>query len=215
MSSPRAALFVVATLVACAPVPTAAVVALPASVVPACAAAETAAGAPREEPLQIKDGIPYFQGKVLHPGALRELGASLADARPIDVAVDLEGVQASNRYYRPAVVREHFVDFNDDDLLGKGGSFTYVFLGVTPGRTYAFETYDSGGGSGIFMNVLLVRIERDTARVDDKMEPRWVMKRVGIVALGDRADGKVTLAGSSLTLGASRYQPAERVIKID
>src|SRR5262249_8147389 len=57
-----------------------------------------------EDPLSIKNGIPYFQGKVLHPGALRELGVSLADSRPIDVAVDLDDPVGLRRAERAGTV---------------------------------------------------------------------------------------------------------------
>jgi hypothetical protein len=169
----------------------------------------------RAEVLQIKEGIPLFRGKVLHPGALHELGTSLADAAPIDLAVDLDGVQASNRYYRPAVVRDHYVDFKDDDILGKDASFTYVYLGTTPGGVLAFETYFSGGGSGTFMNVLLVRIEKVAQRRDEEIETRWRMARVGAIGLGDRALGEVTLAGGTLTVSASQYRPKPLVLKLE
>jgi hypothetical protein len=208
-------------LAACAPVPTASpVVALPPpAVVAACATSATSAGegprASRAEALEVKGGIPFFHGKVVHPGALRELGTSLADSGPIDVAVDLDGVQSSNRYYRPAVVRDHFVDFKDDELLGKDASFSYVFLGTTPGGISAFETYFSGGGSGTFMSVLLVRIEKQLERREDKQETRVVMRRVGEIGLGDRSRSEVTLVGGALKIGASGDRPEAKVIELE
>lgn len=219
-------LFAVATVaMGCAPAPVTPTVSVPpaptaASAPPAptatCSAvAENAPASPPEDVLKVEKGIPYFHGKVLHPGALNELGISLADSAPVDVAVDVDGVQASNKYSCRPVVRDHFVDCNDDEVLGKGGSFSYVYLGVTPGKTYAFETYFSGGGTGIYMNVLLVRFENQAMRRDDKIEHRWVMKRVGDITLGDRATGTVTLTGSTLTLGASQYRPKDVLIKLE
>jgi hypothetical protein len=41
------------------------------------------------------------------------------------------------------------------------------------------------------------------------------MKRVGSIPLGDRATGEVTLAGGTLTLGPTQYEPKARIVNLE
>ena len=177
------------------------------------APAETAA--PTLADVAVEKGLLTFRGVPVHPGAVRELLTHSADSLPIAVAVDLAGARKANRFGTRPTIKDGAVGFKDELLLGADAFFIYALVGVTPGGAYVLETWESGGGSGRFGSVLVVRFQADREQTAGGARERVLMKRVGEFALGDRDDGKVTLEGNTLRLGKSKYRPADVVVKID
>jgi hypothetical protein len=157
-----------------------------------------------------------FKGAPIHPALVEELDAPLADPLPTVVSVDLEAGHASNRT-RSSVLSEvrgflRRVDSASGDGGGNSEFFEYRYLGCTKGGLHVLETAACGGGSGVFMAILLVTFEADDSYEQGNRRTRVLMKRVGEFRLGDRDDGTVTLSGNRLRISASRYRPIDTVL---
>jgi hypothetical protein len=137
-----------------------------------------------------------FNNEPVHPGCVMELMSDLCDTLPVTAAIDLEGCQKSNRFSSETVTNNSGKWTWHHDT----GSFSYRVLGVTPGGTHVLHTADYGGGSGIFMNLLFVRIEQDTYIENGKFRTRTLLKSLGDYPLGDRADPTIKLDENTLTI---------------
>jgi len=82
--------------------------------------------------------------------------------------------------------------------------FGYHCIGKTEDGIYVLSTSDRGGGTGNFMGLLFVKLERDGFIEDEKRGERVVAQRVGDYYLGDRWIGEAKVKGNTLfvlTLG--------------
>jgi hypothetical protein len=152
-----------------------------------------------------------FRGQPIHPACVMKLGTELADGLPIVAAVDVEGCTQSQQHPAAFTVRDGWVRI---ELEGRGW-FAYRHLGVSPGGTHVLQTQSSGGGTGIFKDLLLVRFHSDRVRQDGKLRDRLLMTSVGNFTLGDRDDGEVRLEGNVAVIGRSRYRERETTVPLD
>jgi len=156
-----------------------------------------------------------IDGKPIHPGCIWELGASIADPLPRIAAIDVKGIERSNKYANSTITRvQDWTELRDADLLGTNAFFRYKPLGALSNGTWALRTEECTGGTGVFMNVLLVRLERDRVYDHDRCRWRIVLKAVGSIGLGDRDDGTVELKGNAIILGKSKYRDEPKSITV-
>jgi hypothetical protein len=150
----------------------------------------------------IDRGALVVDGVVVHPGAFAELTTWLSDGMPRIAAVDLIGIADSNRWFQAVERSDDDVTIRNSEGWRGEGSFTYRAIGRAPNGIVVVETWDNGGGSGVFESLLLVRIERH--RFDDEGEraERIEMRAVGEFSLGDRAGRPVELDGALIRIGA-------------
>ncbi len=75
--------------------------------------------------------------------------------------------------------------------------FTYQYMGQTKNGFYILETWDRGGGSGVFENLIILSVAKDTALEDldstVKHTERILLKKLGQVGLGDRSYSNVKI----------------------
>ncbi len=152
-----------------------------------------------------------FRDRPIHPACVMTLGTELADGLPAVGAVDVEGCTESQQHPAEFAVRDGWISIE----LKDGGAFSYRHLGVSPGGTHVLETHNFGGGTGVFEDLLLVRVHRDRVRQDDKIRDRLLMTSVGSFVLGDRDDGVIRLDGNRLIVGRSRYRKRDTIISLD
>ena len=154
----------------------------------------------------------FASGNVaVHPMSVAPLVGDLADEQPSIAAVDLEG-SASNKSTRPSVTRNGgTVQANN----GSGGFVAYRVVGTTPGGLYVLVVMVNGGGSGVFEDVLWVKLVREQVREDGKRRERTSLVKVGQMTLGNRDDGTVRLDGARLSISKSRYRDHDMVIDLD
>jgi hypothetical protein len=158
-----------------------------------------------------------YRSQPINPRAVKELESGLADSVPGPVAVDLEGTWHSNRYYGEFARRADgsvYIDMRTTVLTPPPdnlGWYAYKRLGTLASGVHVLETWDNGGGTGIFTNLLLVRFTIDQELSYDGRRQRLVMLRVGECVLGDRYDGEVLVKGNTVEIGADRYRYGARV----
>lgn len=144
----------------------------------------------------------------IHPAIIKDLSTWLSDTGDQVVAINLTDSQDSNRYFGDIQLREiagknPYVYFTKDRE-----SFGYQYVGRTKDGVDVLYTSDSGGGSGVFKNLMLVMIESDKGVVFNEEESlitstkeRVVIRKLGKVSLGDRWAGELTIEGNELIIG--------------
>lgn len=178
-------------------------------VVMAVSLAAGAATAPTTRPADAGElGAFRFGGKPIHPACVRMLGIELQNTLPSVAAVDVEGC---TRNASAAMTQE--AEWVRIELEG-GGYFEYRHVGVSRSGIHVLETRESGGGTGVFMDLLFVRLTVD-ALVGGERRQRVILTRLGGFVLGDRDDGVVRLDGDRLTIGRSRHRRSDTSTNLD
>ena len=148
------------------------------------------------------------QGKLVHPRLVEKFQTFLSDSGPPAViSVDLLAATINgNEYYEPDVkVQDGVVSVEHKDPEGSG--FAYKWLGTVRPGLHVVETFYSGGGTGVFMNLYFFRIYTATGR-DEKGPYDQVLMTLARtpVILGDRDDGTIKVEPGRVIIGKSRYR---------
>lgn len=182
--------------------------------------AEKANESPQDALKQANENFTYL-GQLINPFALAELFPWLSDTLPGPVAVDLAGTTAStNRYLATVTSQEGGWIWAAKTEHGAEQKFGYKRLGVLTNGAQVLLTEASGGGSGVFTNLLLVKFQSDVEYGDEgKRRDRLIIMRVGAISLGDRYSGPIKVEQNQITIGPGKNieqaQTPERVIKFD
>ncbi len=135
-----------------------------------------------------------FQGKPIPAEAVGVLLGELADPLPSIGAIDLEGFARANARADSESAEDYFV---------------YTCLGSSKSGTFVLRVDYHTAGTGIFGNLLLVRLETDAILEDGKERSRCLLRSVGNWALGDRSSAAVSFDGETLTIPPSEIRKEE------
>jgi hypothetical protein len=167
----------------------------------------------RSAPASVQQRFVY-RGKPIHPALVEEFTGYLSDAAgPITVAVDLAAAHDTNEYGAPVTVNNGWISYSHSDGPGR---FSYRWLGRLEDGTHVLRTAESGGGSGVFENLMLIRFTSgqgfatNAGRYD-----RLLMRIVGQVSLGDRSRAEVTVSPKQIVIEGSRYEQGRRLIQAE
>ena len=161
--------------------------------------------------IPIEHQLHFDKEPFVHPLAVSKLLTCLADSAPVVTSVDLHGVKRSNEFSdKPINFTDEAFPFVRCDL-SSGGSEGYQYIGKTDTYIHALLTASSGGGSGVFYNILLFVIQQvPQARTGEPNEPNGIyMTRLGEIGLGDRPQitGGVKIYGNDLVIGELNFSP--------
>ncbi len=152
----------------------------------------------------------------VHPKIIQDLTTWLSDLGDQVVAINLIESQKSNRYHGDVLVREipgeaPFVYVQEQD-----GRFDYQYVGTTDSGVHVLLTLYSGGGSGIFTDLLFVTLERDQGldcdldrQIIQSGRERLLIRKLGAMGLGDRWSGDLRVDGNRLFVGKDKGWFAE------
>jgi hypothetical protein len=147
-----------------------------------------------------------LRGKPVHPRLIEKFQTFLSDSGPPAViAVDLLAAsQDDNEYYEPDVqVRDGLASIKERD----GGEFAYKWLGTVRPGLHVVETFASGGGTGIFMDLYFFRTSLATGRNDQGPYDQILLTLARTpVILGDRDDAAIKVEPGRVIIGKSRYR---------
>jgi hypothetical protein len=155
-----------------------------------------------------------YEGDPIHPLAVRDLLSHLLDPAPGPVSVDLAGTRGrrgwSNRYF----VEKISIEPDGTVRVSKvpGGWFAYRRLGAVRSGTHVVQTWDSGGGSGVFTNLVFLKFVLDvdfqgTTSEQFVARPMLLMRRVGEFGLGDRYGGTIVVREDTVEIAADDNNP--------
>lgn len=188
-----------------------------------------------------KSGRPlsFAEAPFVSARIVKDLSTWTADRGDQVLAIDLSSAQGSNRYFgevqsaaRPGpnpYVYSRVAAGSPDE---RGEEFGYQYVGRTASGVDILRTFANEGGSGVFEELLLVKIEPDRrgstlrpgAGGAERMSfkrPRLLIRRLGAIGLGDRWEGTLEVKGNRIFIGANtgvlrEVEPSkERVITID
>ena len=157
----------------------------------------------------------YFNGKPVHPLLIRKFEPWVSDSRPpIITELNLTAAWDSNEY------AANFKTDSDGTVsiaLTEGGSFSYRPLGTSSKGVHILRTFSSGGGSGVFQAVLLLRTQTRTAPLADgvKTGEQVFLQVLRRFPLGDRDDAEVIVKEDRVIIGKSRFRTEPVELTLD
>jgi uncharacterized protein len=174
----------------------------------------------------------------ISPRIINDLSTWISDQGEQVVAINLTDSQGSNRYFGDVETRRDgagtYVGYRTpgDEPGERDAEFGYTHVGRTASGIDVLRTRDSGGGTGVFEYLLLVKLERSETGGEIKWtggksgtftfkKPRLLIRKLGEVGLGDRWEGDIKITGDQIAIGKDRGVQSEvepskaRIIKID
>ena len=155
-------------------------------------------------------------GAPVPPEIFRDLGdGDLADSGPIRVTIDVKAAVGSNLYGDPIASSNGWVtQVRAADKGGLTEETAYLFVGSTANKLLVAVARFNGGGSGIFttLHILDAAVGRGVDP-DGKVYDRINVTDVRSLPLGDRWDGKVTIAGNTVTIVTTGGVPGGDIVK--
>lgn len=152
-----------------------------------------------------------YKGKPIHPFLVREFSNWLSDNRPpMITAVDVAAASDTNKYQHGTVKKREDWWFAEEQE--KDGdvtlyeSFGYHWLGRLANGCHVLEIGSSGGGSGFFMDLMIVKFSEGEILWEGKKERQLLMSVKGIYSLGDRYEGKIKVYPDKIVIPASEDQ---------
>lgn len=130
--------------------------------------------------------------RLIHPLIVKSLQTQLCDTDPIHMSVNLYGAMRANQFHHPVEERNGWFIVNQKDKE----SFGYKFIGKTKEGIHILHTWDWGGGSGVFNNLVFLEFssKKIITNIDDyKKGDAIILSILGEMSLGDRFDGTVDL----------------------
>ena len=152
----------------------------------------------------------FYKKDPIHPGILNTLTTSLADSGDIIIAINLTNAVGSNQY----CCEEFTTELNDGrasvriDYPDGNGFYIYSYLGATDNGAMVIKTWSNGGGSGVFSNLLIVKVKKRLGANFDLFnsegvffdKQQVVLEKLLSIALGDRTETSITIKGNSVTI---------------
>jgi hypothetical protein len=156
-----------------------------------------------------------FNGKPIHPLLIRKFEPWVSDARPpIITEVNLSAAWDSNEY------AANFKTDSDGTVslaIPEGASFSYLPLGTSRKGIHILRTFSSGGGTGVFQAVLLLRTQTRVAYLADgiKSGEQVFLQVLRRFPLGDRDDAEIIVKRDRVIIGKSRYRTEPVELTLD
>ena len=164
-------------------------------------------------------GIKYsfISSEYINPSILKDLSGWISDTGDQVVSVNVTGSNSSNRYFGQVsahgIKNEYpIVTFKSDEP-----TYSYQYIGCSFSGVHIVRTWSNSGGSGVFCSVLLVTLSNDTSLGFDDGKSvkadRLVIKKIGLLPLGDRYEGDLSYKFGTLTILACNGRKSLRTKK--
>lgn len=152
-----------------------------------------------------------YKGKAIHPFLAREFSNWLSDNRPpMITTVDVAAGYNTNKYQHNTIEKREewwFAEEQEKDGdITLYESFGYHWLGRLANGCHVLEVGSNGGGSGFFMDLMIVKFSEGEILWEGKKERQLLMSVEGIYSLGDRYEGKIKVYPDKVVIPASENQ---------
>lgn len=157
----------------------------------------------------------YFviDSQPINPMIIKDLVPWISDSGDQVVAISLLDSQKSNKYFCAHLTTEREGKYFSVKNTSEEGFFLYTLEGITNNGVFVLKTTESGGGSGVFSDLLFIRIKEDVGFGDltkDKLtlnHKRILIEKLGAIPLGDRVSASITVQGNSVILKTEQAIP--------
>jgi uncharacterized protein len=180
----------------------------------------------------------FTQAPFISPRIVDDLSIGEADQGDNIIAINLTDAQGSNRYFGDVKTRKlrdragpYVYTVPDSGDTEDKSEFGYSFVGRTQSGIDVLMTSESGGGTGVFENLLLVKVDYESSgsellptngktEVMTFKKRRLVIRKLGEIGLGDRWQGDLKVTGNQIEIGKDVGIQADadaqsRVVKVD
>lgn len=135
----------------------------------------------------------FISPEFINPQILDDLSGFLSDTGNQIVSINISESNQSNRYHGDVTVEETD-DYPIVTSSADEGWVSYKYIGRSFSGIHLVQAWSSGG-SGVFTDILLVTLSLDSSLESNGLnyskKPRYVIKLLGSLPLGDRYQGKV------------------------
>jgi hypothetical protein len=162
-------------------------------------------------PKKNNDTLFYFDKEpYINPKIIEDLTTWLSDTGNQIVSIDLQA-QNSNRFSCDIKTKnikgENPYIFLEED----GEYFGYKLIGKTDSDIYVIKTYSGGSGTGVFEELMFIKLEKENFLSYDKEQAsidlnseRFIIKKLGCIPLGDRYEGEIKIKGNNLFISKDK-----------
>lgn len=160
------------------------------------------------------DGHFTYNKQPIHPGLVAEFNPWMSDTwKSVTISVDLLSAYGTNEYFEDNVkIKENgYIYLQKDE---ESEYFYYKWLGKLNNGLHVLEVGEGGGGSGVFMGLMIVKFEKSSGFTPGGQKyDRLLMSIVRNESLGDRDDGKITVLPDKVILGKSKNRDKPVVLE--
>lgn len=150
---------------------------------------------------------PAVSTERIAPACVATFNDSVAQA-PFTTAINLdlcEKQHASDPQYHGGLAGYQAI-YHENDTTGTHGFYGYHLLGQTSSGIYVLNTYTSGGGSGVFTSLLLLKLDHAEVLTLQGKETYTRLSYVGNITGGDRCyDGLTDIQLEKNILSFKQY----------
>lgn len=147
----------------------------------------------------------FSRREFVNPLIIADLYGWLSDLGDQIVAIDVAGANEGNRYSADEINIADTASHPRVSASRGQSTFAYQYLGCSFNGVHMLQTWDSGGGTGVFCAIMLVTLSAESAldiEIDSvKRSDRFIVRKVATVPLGDRYSGEVKYRLGFLTIG--------------
>lgn len=156
----------------------------------------------------------FIDSEFINPRILDDLRGWLSDTGDQIVSINITDSNKSNRYFGGIDIKKSNSGFPVVTCRNDEGWISYQYIGRSFSGLHIVQTWSSGGGSGIFFNVVLVTLSLDSALNYNsgkyEKKSRYIIKLIGSFPLGDRYDGEIIYKFGILTMPACKGRQSLR-----
>ena len=160
-------------------------------------------------PVPVDPGFSFFREPFIHPLAIKDLSGWVSGVGGHVVAVDLTETDGGYRFSDDFEISRSqgacpTIRWYDTEAAERRPVyFDYRYIGMTDSRVHVLLTHDSGGGSGVWVQVQFFVLQSGVGLAAGNTfgPPRVVLSSIGQVSLHDRWAGEVEVHGDEVFIG--------------
>ncbi|MBL6858230.1 MAG: hypothetical protein ISQ92_06035 [Pelagibacteraceae bacterium] len=153
----------------------------------------------------------FYQKHPIHPELISDFIPGYADSGDIIISINLTDAFGTNQYslldkYETELKEGRSVVSIDDP--DGNGYFVYNYLGSTDNGAMVLMTYSSGGGTGIFPELLIIKVKKRLGANHDLFnsegvvldKQQVVLEKLLSISLGDRTENSIAINGNTVSV---------------
>ncbi len=139
-----------------------------------------------------------FDGRPINPRIIEAFTPWLSDYQASTLSIDVKAASGSNQYAFEFTDSNNLVRYVGQD----NSSFSYRHLGQLTSGVHVVKTFKSGGGVGLFQDVLFFRFSNETIDIDGRIKNQLVLHLIKSYCLGDRTQVDIEVRENSVRIDA-------------
>lgn len=150
----------------------------------------------------------FIKSEFIHPKIIEDLSGLISDLGDQTISINLENSNNSNKYFGEVKIKnEHKYPIVTCD--GENNSyFAYQYIGSSYNGIHIIRTWDCGGGSSVFCNIMFLILTTDYSMTFEEEKlvkyKRSILKKIGALPLGDYYNGRISYKWGCLIVSSDK-----------